>query len=204
MHDHAIEVALSERFGSIALDFVNTVVSTRSGSVDALAKGPLVAQWLNRACPAAWIDLLPHGPSGQRILHRESVRLRVTLDTVFEAIAKGHSPDESTIQELNRVLAWARRSSRILVSDASPPALEHVYAPLHPAASLVPITEEAIRLIGSADPARLRRCRADGCLRWFLDSSKAGRRAWCSMATCGNRAKAARYRERHEHDVDGA
>jgi predicted RNA-binding Zn ribbon-like protein len=28
----------------------------------------------------------------------------------------------------------------------------------------------------------------------FLDTTKNGRRRWCDMATCGNRAKAARHR----------
>jgi predicted RNA-binding Zn ribbon-like protein len=30
----------------------------------------------------------------------------------------------------------------------------------------------------------------------FFDSSPTGRRRWCDMATCGNRAKAARHRAR--------
>jgi predicted RNA-binding Zn ribbon-like protein len=44
---------------------------------------------------------------------------------------------------------------------------------------------------------RLKACRADGC-RWaFLDTAKNRSRAWCSMQSCGNRAKVAAYRERH-------
>jgi predicted RNA-binding Zn ribbon-like protein len=30
----------------------------------------------------------------------------------------------------------------------------------------------------------------------FFDSTKNGRRRWCDMSTCGNRAKAARHRKR--------
>jgi predicted RNA-binding Zn ribbon-like protein len=30
----------------------------------------------------------------------------------------------------------------------------------------------------------------------FYDNTKNGRRRWCDMATCGNRAKAARHREK--------
>ena len=44
---------------------------------------------------------------------------------------------------------------------------------------------------------RLKACRSDGC-RWaFYDASKNHSRAWCSMAICGNRAKARSFRERH-------
>jgi predicted RNA-binding Zn ribbon-like protein len=44
--------------------------------------------------------------------------------------------------------------------------------------------------------ARLKACRSDEC-RWaFFDGSKNHSRAWCSMAVCGNRAKARAFRER--------
>ena len=44
---------------------------------------------------------------------------------------------------------------------------------------------------------RLKACRAEDC-RWaFLDTAKNRSRAWCSMQSCGNRAKVQAYRERH-------
>ncbi|HEY6963324.1 MAG TPA: CGNR zinc finger domain-containing protein [Gaiellaceae bacterium] len=46
---------------------------------------------------------------------------------------------------------------------------------------------------------RLKACRAEDC-RWaFLDTAKNRSRAWCSMESCGNRAKVQAYRERHLH-----
>jgi predicted RNA-binding Zn ribbon-like protein len=45
--------------------------------------------------------------------------------------------------------------------------------------------------------SRMKACRADDC-RWaFLDTAKNRSRAWCSMRSCGNRAKVQAYRERH-------
>ncbi len=44
---------------------------------------------------------------------------------------------------------------------------------------------------------RLKACRADDCRFAFLDTAKNRSRAWCSMQSCGNRAKVAAYRERH-------
>jgi len=44
---------------------------------------------------------------------------------------------------------------------------------------------------------RLKACRADDC-RWaFLDTAKNRTRAWCSMQSCGNRAKVQAYRARN-------
>lgn len=49
-------------------------------------------------------------------------------------------------------------------------------------------------LLGSADAAAVGRCPGAGCGWLFLD--RAGRRRWCSMAACGNRAKARRHAAR--------
>jgi predicted RNA-binding Zn ribbon-like protein len=44
---------------------------------------------------------------------------------------------------------------------------------------------------------RVKACRGDDC-RWvFIDGSRNGSRRWCAMADCGNRAKAAAFRDRH-------
>jgi predicted RNA-binding Zn ribbon-like protein len=47
-----------------------------------------------------------------------------------------------------------------------------------------------------AGPDRIRRCAGHGCVLHFYDASRGGRRQWCSMAACGNRAKARRHYER--------
>ncbi len=43
---------------------------------------------------------------------------------------------------------------------------------------------------------RLKACRKHSCLYAFYDKTKNGSGTWCSMETCGNRAKAARRRDR--------
>ncbi|MEU0136808.1 CGNR zinc finger domain-containing protein [Streptomyces sp. NPDC006296] len=45
-------------------------------------------------------------------------------------------------------------------------------------------------------PGRLRPCANDECQLFLLDRSRANRARWCSMAACGNRAKARRHYER--------
>jgi predicted RNA-binding Zn ribbon-like protein len=44
---------------------------------------------------------------------------------------------------------------------------------------------------------RLKACPADDCLWAFYDRSRNRSGHWCSMAVCGNRAKARKYRQRH-------
>jgi predicted RNA-binding Zn ribbon-like protein len=43
---------------------------------------------------------------------------------------------------------------------------------------------------------RMKACRADDCKYAFYDTAKNKSRAWCSMQSCGNRAKVHAYRER--------
>jgi predicted RNA-binding Zn ribbon-like protein len=45
--------------------------------------------------------------------------------------------------------------------------------------------------------SRLKACLADTCQWAFYDQSKNRSAHWCSMAVCGNRAKARAYRNRH-------
>ncbi len=49
-------------------------------------------------------------------------------------------------------------------------------------------------LLTRADLSRVKACPGDNCGWLFLDLS--GRRTWCSMTSCGNRAKVSRYARR--------
>jgi predicted RNA-binding Zn ribbon-like protein len=52
-----------------------------------------------------------------------------------------------------------------------------------------PVAISAADLLTSPDAGRVRMCPGDGCHWLFLDDSRNGTRRWCSMASCGNRAK---------------
>jgi predicted RNA-binding Zn ribbon-like protein len=62
-----------------------------------------------------------------------------------------------------------------------------------PIASLLAIVYESQQL---GTWARLRACRKPSCRFAYYDRTKNASRAWCSMATCGNQAKAQRRRAR--------
>lgn len=49
-------------------------------------------------------------------------------------------------------------------------------------------------------PDRIRPCGNPECILHFYDISKNGTRRWCSMAGCGNRAKASRHYARHRQE----
>lgn len=61
---------------------------------------------------------------------------------------------------------------------------------------LAAIARSAAELIAEGPAAPIRKCANPKCELYFYDDSRTGRRRWCSMATCGNRAKVAAHSRR--------
>jgi predicted RNA-binding Zn ribbon-like protein len=90
---------------------------------------------------------------------------------------------------------FAREASYGMRIDATgPPALEPAgHGAERTIAALLVIVYDAMR---RGTWSRLRACRKPSC-RWaYYDRSKNGSGAWCDMATCGNRMKAKRRRQK--------
>ena len=64
------------------------------------------------------------------------------------------------------------------------------------AAALATIARDAVDLFGGSLAHRIRVCSAEDCGLLFVDTSRPGRRRWCSMQRCGNRAKIRTHRAR--------
>ena len=85
--------------------------------------------------------------------------------------------------------------SRAPASPASPGSASSASpAPPDPSASPVAtgaVAASAVRLLLDGPLDRIGECAS--CCWLFLDTSRGGRRRWCSMAVCGARVKARRY-----------
>lgn len=122
----------------------------------------------------------------------EAVALREALYRLFSAIAAGGAPAEDDLARLNRALA--RTPARAHLRPAESGYAWQV-AKLRPVIGdlLAPVLWSAADLLTSTRLSRLRRCANDKCLYLFVDDSRTGTRRWCTMSTCGNRAKAHRH-----------
>jgi predicted RNA-binding Zn ribbon-like protein len=58
------------------------------------------------------------------------------------------------------------------------------------------LARDTLDLADSPERARVRCCADASCSRPFVDQSRGQRRRWCGMRGCGDRAKAAAYRDR--------
>ncbi|MFT6559639.1 CGNR zinc finger domain-containing protein [Sneathiella sp.] len=63
---------------------------------------------------------------------------------------------------------------------------------------LYPIFKDIAEFIVSDQLEKVRQCASDSCDLFFVNQSRNGRRRWCSMSTCGNRAKVNAYLKRQE------
>lgn len=127
----------------------------------------------------------------------EAVRLREAIYHTFSAIArKGRAPPKD-LEILNEYLA--KSLSRMAVKETGEGYEWGLSCDTTPEMMLYQIAESAAMLLTSADLARVRECanEEEGCGSLFLDCSKSQTRRWCSMKSCGNRAKSRAFYDRH-------
>lgn len=121
-------------------------------------------------------------------------RVRSALREVVDAVVEGRRPEPDAVHLVNATLE-ARRPTRLEL-DGSALRIGHRHAATPVDDALALIAEAIVEELATGRPERLRVCANDRC-RWaFYDSSPTGRRRWCDMRSCGNQAKAARYRAR--------
>lgn len=130
--------------------------------------------------------------SASRALRRAR-HLREALGHIFEAASRGQRPAARDLRRLNAFLSAALRRRRLELRgdryDWSWTASDD--RPLD--ALLSPIVLAAAELLTSPQRLKIRACAAEDCGWLFLDTSRSGRRRWCTMQSCGNRAKARRF-----------
>lgn len=116
--------------------------------------------------------------------------LRAAISRIARGLAAGEPPRPADVEALNGAAARPP-----LTPALAPDGSATVIAPTASAA-LATLARDAVDLFGGSLAHRIRICAADDCGLLFVDASRPGRRRWCSMERCGNRAKARAHRER--------
>lgn len=122
--------------------------------------------------------------------------LREALYRLFSAAAAGRPPAAGDLALVNAALPEALARLRLEPRGSGfgwaweEKAAEPLDAPLWP------VLRSAAELLTSEELPRVRECAATSCTWLFVDRSRNRSRRWCSMETCGNRAKAHRHYRR--------
>ncbi len=191
-----------------ALDFLNSVAAPWGSEIEWLGDGFNLLDWLKHA------ELIPNSvliqfreQTSQEELNKIAEQTRELREWFrkFVSTHAGQPLDADVLIELepiNRLLAKNNGYHQIgpgqLDSDPDRSALhwQQNRRWLTPDMLLMPLAEAIGHLICHANFTRLRNCEGPTCTLWFLDISKNHTRRWCTMAICGNRAKATAHREK--------
>jgi predicted RNA-binding Zn ribbon-like protein len=201
-----------------ALDFLNTVAAPWGHEIEWLAGGVDLIAWLEQAhaVPTGVLAELRKRASPRALdaIAAQARELREWFRT-FIAEHAGKPLEPRALRELaplNRLLEEDEIYRQI---ESARPADNH--ADTHrafrwqrkrrwrgPKTLLLPIAEAMGDLVCQGDFTFVRKCEGPTCTLWFADVSKGHRRRWCSMAVCGNRAKAAAHRARARNPSSGS
>ena len=121
-------------------------------------------------------------------------RLRAALREVADSIAEQRAPRNGALDTVNRALHARQVIELVPAPDGVSVDHRHVGDPIDDA--LARLADPLVRELTGGHPERIHICADDTCRFVFYDTSRTGKRRWCDMATCGNRAKAARHRAR--------
>jgi predicted RNA-binding Zn ribbon-like protein len=192
-HTHDVEI-------DDALDFIDTFELEHGEPFDHFVQPADMVSWLHERglLHDASLDpdvarLTKPGPAANRALDRVR-RVRSALRELVDATVEKRPPAGRAVEIVNQAMRAHQRL--VLVAGDDRVSLDHRHEGDSLDGALARIAERLAREISGDRADRLRICDNDTC-RWvFFDSSPTGRRRWCDMATCGNRAKAARHRAR--------
>jgi predicted RNA-binding Zn ribbon-like protein len=188
------------------LDFINTLEYEKGEPVDHLDSARTALRWLNehdlmhRDALLAEMRRVRRAPGAADALVDRVRRVRAAMREIVDASVERRPPDLSLLAELNRALRTHYIYELIPASDGV--SLDHRHEGDPVDGALARLAESVAREVSQGQPERLRICANEEC-RWaFNDTSRTGRRKWCDMSTCGNRAKVARHRERKKATTD--
>jgi predicted RNA-binding Zn ribbon-like protein len=200
-HGHQVEL-------DTGLAFVNTLELERGELVDRLDSYAAALRWfrdhdlLHAGMLEAELKRNDADPEGSERTLARIRRVRTAMRELTDAAVESRTPAQRDLDEINRALRT--HYTWYLVPAHDGVSLDHKHEGDPIAGALARLTESVASEVSSGHPEQLRICANEDC-RWvFSDTSRTGRRKWCDMATCGNRAKVARHREKKRAEEQAA
>jgi predicted RNA-binding Zn ribbon-like protein len=131
----------------------------------------------------------------------QAIELRELIYRIFLAIANTSVPAEIDLKLLGLKFAEVMAKGDLIFTE------QH-YVWYWPIANgrldglFGYIVSAAIELLTAKEVSLVRICAADDCGWLFLDNTKNHSRRWCSMKSCGNRAKVRKFYQTHAPALD--
>jgi predicted RNA-binding Zn ribbon-like protein len=177
---------------ALIVDLINTRPTTPTGPVDLLATPAGLRAWL-----ALQADRLDPGGAAADPDAADLARVHAIREHAARALDRarhGHAPAPADRRVLNVAMRAAPAYPRLHVDGDTLTAPPHRDGPFGIRLAAV-LAEAAVELLTSPAVTAVRDCAAPECTLLFVPAHP--RRQWCSAARCGNRARVARYYQRH-------
>lgn len=185
---------------NLALDLVDTVIVDNGASVDLLKGFDDLMDWSVAAgllsnSDAAKAKRQWTGRREGRELFKKAIALRGSLKLMAEDLVHKRSVSKVSLAGINDVL---KQKSGFFGVRRGENGYEKQFHAKHGDIFdlLVPVAESAVDLLCFGDLSQVKKCENETCILHFYDTSKNHGRRWCSMAVCGNRAKASSFYKR--------
>jgi predicted RNA-binding Zn ribbon-like protein len=172
--------------GSVSLDFANTGGVFDGTPVDDFQAPADLTRWFAES-PLALADL--------SVQAGEFAAARDVRDAIWRAafrLSRWGKPDRADLAVINSAALAPPLAPQI--DTVTGEARWH--QPTTASAALATIARDAIELFTGGHAGRIRECANPRCILLFVDTSRPGKRRWCSMDRCGNLDKTRRYRRR--------
>ncbi len=173
----------------LGVDLADTLITVSDPPTDLLTGTEAVATWW-----ALESGRLP--PSAGAASAQATIDLRGALRTLLDAAVAGDPLPGPALAAVNAAVAAAPTSAS-LGPDGSVVKLWH--GEDAGAVALAAVAESVVRLLGSPEPSRLRRCANPACSMLFVATDP--RRQFCTQNVCGNRVRVARHYRRHRGEA---
>ena len=189
--------------GTLCLDFVNTVNWHISNTPDELLKDyeDFVVWGVHVGILSNDQATILREASQQRAqiaraVVDDAIALREALFRLFLAKIQNQPVAPKDLAHFNSILEQADTRLQLTYADAK----YKWEFPLQLDCIQWPVVWSAAVMLTSEHLDSVRMCEGPGCGWLFLDTSRNQRRRWCSMDSCGNRAKAKRHYEKSKSE----
>lgn len=192
----------------LSLDFVNTVdwpagddARARLDAYNTLVTWGVYTGVLPEEKAQALRQRAAREPHEAALVVQRAISLRRALHTIVQAVVAGRAVAADALEVVNKEVA--RAMPHLQLTPSADGFHWHWEEGSALDAVLWPVVHDAAELfVASESLERVKQCDGPTCTWLFLDTSRNRSRRWCSMDSCGNRAKARRYYRRQQKESD--
>lgn len=178
--------------GTTWINLLNTAYNSNKQQVDILVDSSKTLQWLEannllRESDALALEnkeLLDSLIDGLHSLRNLCIIIMSDLERHGKLALNTRDQLIKLVKQVKVDLNIVPKHDKLVLASEGKTAKDHV---------LYKIVDSIIHTLESTSINRIRKCEHPECRLYYVDTSKPGRRRWCSMELCGNRKKAAEF-----------